>query len=219
MRSFPTEGFYTCAITEGATTQVSNEAQLVVASTAGPAGSGSGLRGTYYDNIDFIALRRARVDTTVNFAWGAGSPSSTMQPDTFSARWTGQVQPRYTQNYKFHTRTDDGVRLWVNGVLLIDKWQDQGAEWRSASIALTAGEKYDLVLEYFENGGDATCQLYWSAYSLLRKSFRLRSSIAATGAWVRCGSDGASGHDPDIQCRWRPDWLRSSALVAAVGGL
>ena len=165
----PNGGFYTCAVTMGATTLVSNEAQLVVTSTPGPAGSGNGLRGTYYDNVDFSALRRARLDATVNFTWGAGAPSSTMQADTFSARWTGQVQPRLTQNYKFHTRTDDGVRLWVNGVLLIDKWLDQGVEWRSASIALTAGQKYDLVMEYYENGGDANCQLYWSAYSLLKE--------------------------------------------------
>lgn len=166
---FADGGFYTCAVTRGATTVVSNEAQLVVASPQGPAGTGSGLRGTYYDNPDFTALRRARLDATVNFAWGAGSPSSTMQADSFSARWTGQVQPRLTQNYKFHVRSDDGARLWVNGVLLIDKWLDQSAEWRSASIALTAGRKYDLVLEYCENDGDATCRLFWSAYSLLKE--------------------------------------------------
>jgi N-acetylmuramoyl-L-alanine amidase len=166
---FADGGFYTCAVTRGGTTLVSNEAQLVVAALPGPAGAGNGLRGTYYDNPDFTSLRRARLDATVNFSWGAGSPSSTMQPDTFSARWTGQVQPRLSQNYKFHVRSDDGARLWVNGVLLIDKWLDQSAEWRSASIALAAGQKYDLVLEYFENGGDATCQLYWSAYSLLKE--------------------------------------------------
>jgi N-acetylmuramoyl-L-alanine amidase len=165
-------GFYTCAITGGAssTTVVSNEGQLVVTSSPIAAGSGAGVRGTYYDNPDFTALRRARVDAAINFQWGAGSPSSTMQADTFSARWTGQLQPRLTQSYRFHTHTDDGVRLWINGALVIDKWIDQGAvEWSSAPIPLTAGQKYDFVMEYYENAGDALAELRWSAPSLLKE--------------------------------------------------
>jgi hypothetical protein len=143
---------------------------LVVTSSPIAAGSGAGVRGTYYDNPDFTALRRARVDAAINFQWGAGSPSSTMQADTFSARWTGQLQPRLTQSYRFHTRTDDGVRLWINGALVIDKWIDQGAvEWSSAPIPLTAGQKYDFVMEYYENAGDALAELRWSAPSLLKE--------------------------------------------------
>ena len=94
----------------------------------------------YYENVDFTALKVARVDGTVNFNWGLGSPDSLIGADTFSARWTGQVEPLYSQTYTFYTATDDGVRLWVNGVLLIDKWVDQGGTEWSGSIALTAGQ-------------------------------------------------------------------------------
>jgi hypothetical protein len=56
----------------------------------------------------------------VNFNWGTGSPHAQIAPDTFTTRWVGQVQAQYDETYTFTTRTDDGVRLWVNGVLLIN---------------------------------------------------------------------------------------------------
>ncbi len=135
--------------------------------TATPTlGSGMGLKGEYYDNMDLTNLKLARIDPTVNFNWGSGSPdSSSIAADTFSVRWTGQVQPRYTETYTFYTSTDDGVRLWVNNQLLIDKWVDQpGNEW-SGTIALVAGQKYDIKMEYFENGGGASATLSWSSAS------------------------------------------------------
>jgi N-acetylmuramoyl-L-alanine amidase len=162
-------GFYTLAVTHAGAVLVSDAAQLVLFTPPFPAGVGGGLRGTFYDNMDFTALRRARIDATVNFDWAAGAPSSTMQPETFSARWTGEVEPRYSQTYTFHTTTDDGVRLWVNNVLLIDKWQDQGATEWSGSIALTAGVKAPIRMDYFENGGAASARLEWSSASQMRE--------------------------------------------------
>jgi hypothetical protein len=162
-------GFYTVAVTSGSSTSISDEAQLVIAATPTAAGTGSGLRGTYYDNPDFTALRRARLDATVNFNWAAGSPSSTMQPDTFSARWTGQISPRYSQTYSFHVRSDDGVRLWVNNVLLIDKWVAQGATEWSGTLAMVAGQKYDIRLEYFDGTGNALAELRWSSPSQIKQ--------------------------------------------------
>ena len=162
-------GFYSVQVTAAGQSVISSEAQLVIAATPLAAGNGAGLRGTFYDNIDFTALRRARIDATVNFDWGLGAPSSTMQADTFSARWTGQVEPRYTQTYQFHVRSDDGVRLWVNNVLLVDKFIDQGATEWSGSLALVAGMKYTVRLDYFENGGAALAELRWSSPSQVKE--------------------------------------------------
>ncbi len=166
---FASAGFYTVQVTAAGQSVVSNEAQLVVTATPIAAGGGAGLRGTYYDNIDFTALRRARVDATVNFDWAAGAPSSTMQADTFSAQWTGQVEPRYSQTYQFHVRSDDGARLWVNGVLLVDKFSVQAATEWSGSIALVAGMKYDVRLDYFEDTGNALAELRWSSPSQVKE--------------------------------------------------
>ncbi|HUW82308.1 MAG TPA: Calx-beta domain-containing protein, partial [Phycisphaerae bacterium] len=126
---------------------------------------GTGLTGAYYDNIDFTAFALSRVDATVNFNWGSGSPDPSIGADTFSIRWTGQVQPLYSETYTFYTNTDDGVRLWVDGQLIVDHWVDQGpTEW-SGTIALSAGVQYDIEMEYYENGGDAVAELRWSSAS------------------------------------------------------
>src|SRR5688572_15539530 len=78
----------------------------------GPALTGGiGLRGEYFDNRDFTAPKLTRVDPTINFNWGTGSPDPTVGADTFSVRWTGRVSPRYSETYRFYTTSDDGVRL------------------------------------------------------------------------------------------------------------
>jgi glucose/arabinose dehydrogenase len=139
--------------------------RYVGSTTAPPPGTGTGLTGSYYDNIDFTGASVTRTDPQVNFNWGSGSPAPAIGPDTFSARWTGQVQPLYSESYTFTTISDDGVRLWVNGQLVIDSWINQAATSHSGTITLAAGTKYDLRMEYYENGGLASAQLYWSSVS------------------------------------------------------
>ena len=133
--------------------------------TPPPPGTGTGLKGQYYNNIDFTVLRKTRTDATVNFNWGTGGPAAGIGADTFSVRWTGEVQAQFTETYTFYTVTDDGARLWVNGQLIIDRWFDQGpTEW-SGTIALTAGQRYTIQMDYYENAGGASAQLLWSSPS------------------------------------------------------
>ena len=124
-------------------------------------GTGNGLRGEYFNNIDFTDFTATRIDSTVDFDWGLGSPDSAIAPDTFSVRWTGEIESRYSETYTFRTTTDDGVRLWVNDQLIIDRFIDQATTNHEGSIALVAGEKTDIRLEYYEKGGDAVAQLSW----------------------------------------------------------
>jgi len=133
------------------------------------AGNGAGLQGDYYDNMDFTGPLLRRTDPTVNFDWGNGSPDPAMGADNFSVRWTGKVQPRFTGTFTFYTASDDGVRLWVNNQLLIDNWTDHAPTENAGSIALQAGHLYDLKMEFYENGGGAVAQLYWSGPSVARE--------------------------------------------------
>ena len=147
-----------------------------------PIGTGIGLRGDYYDNIDFTGTRVRRVDPGVNFDWGGGSPDPAIAADTFSARWTGQVQPRFSEAYTFNTLTDDGVRLWVNGQLVIDHWIDQSpTEW-SGVISLQAGVLYDIRMDYFENGGGAAARLFWSSPSVTKEVIPSTQLYPPTGS-------------------------------------
>ncbi len=128
-------------------------------------GTGTGLAATYYNNIDFTGTTLVRTDPTVNFDWASGSPGVAIAVDTFSARWTGQVQAQVSETYTFYTQSDDGVRLWVNNVPVVNSWTDHAITENSGTIALIAGQRYDIRMEFFENGGLATARLLWSSAS------------------------------------------------------
>jgi hypothetical protein len=130
--------------------------------TATPqGGGGTGLKGEYFDNTDFTSLKVTRTDATINFSWGSGAPASGVGADTFSVRWTGQVEAPATGTYTFITNSDDGVRLWVNGTQLVNNWTNHGPTENSGNINLTAGQKYSIRMEYYENAGGAVIQLSW----------------------------------------------------------
>ena len=127
--------------------------------------TGTGLTGQYFDTLDFVNPIFTRTDATIDFDWGLGSPHSAIEADSFSVRWTGKVQPLYTETYRFHTLSDDGVRLWVNGELLIDQWVHQDTTEHSGTISLEAGQFYDIQLEYYERNSNAVSKLSWSSDS------------------------------------------------------
>jgi uncharacterized repeat protein (TIGR03806 family) len=135
-------------------------------------GTGTGLSGAYYanhfpTNAFAGAPTLTRIDPTVNYNWGSGSPDPSIGADNFTVRWTGTVQPQFNEPYTFYTSTDDGVRLYINNQLVIDHWVDQGTtEWSgTVSNALAAQQKYNIQMDYFEHGGGATATLSWSSPS------------------------------------------------------
>ena len=134
-------------------------------------GTGAGLSATYYNGINLNgAPLLNRIDSTIDFSLTYASHQLSPAPgivpeDQYSVRWKGQVQPQFSETYTFYTQSDDGIRLWVNGVQLVDNWQNQGVTEKSGSIALVAGQRYDIVVEYFENTGEAVTRLLWSSAS------------------------------------------------------
>ena len=128
--------------------------------------NGSGLLGQYYDNADLTNLKLTRTDPTINFNWSNGeSPGSEIAPTTFSVRWTGAVEAKYSETYTFYTISDDGVRLWVNGQQLVNNWTNHGFTENSGTLNLVAGQKYDIKIEYYQATGPAIAQLWWSSSS------------------------------------------------------
>ena len=124
-----------------------------------------GLEGTYYDNIDFTNPKLVRFDPTIHFDWGTGSPDPSIGVNTFSVRWEGLIEPRYSQLYTLHAVTDDGFRLWIDEQLVIDSWMDQAPTERSGTVNLNAGQRHVIRIEYYENGGRAVARLLWSSSS------------------------------------------------------
>ncbi len=127
---------------------------------------GTGLTGEYFSNMTLTGpATLIRTDATVGFDWGNGGPDPSIAVDNFSVRWSGKVEALYSETYTFTTTSDDGVRLWVNGQKLVDNWTNHAATNNSGTINLIAGHTYDITLEFYENGGQAVAQLYWSSSS------------------------------------------------------
>jgi hypothetical protein len=127
--------------------------------------AGNGLAAVYYDGTDFTGSAVSRTDATVNFNWKGAKPTTTLAGDTFSVRWTGQIQANYSQTYTFSTVSDDGVRLWVNDKLIINQWNRHAAREDRGTIALQAGQKYSIKMEYFQSYGGSVAQLWWASPS------------------------------------------------------
>lgn len=132
-------------------------------------GDGTGLKADYFSDQNLETLKVSRVDPKVDFWWGEGSPNGNdgkpmagVGPDHWSVRWAGQVQALEGGTYTFSTNTDDGVRLWVNGQLIIDHWVGGPFPGGSGTIALEAGRKYPIKMEYFDDTQGANAQLSWT---------------------------------------------------------
>jgi len=116
-------------------------------------------QAAYFANSDLSgAPVLTRIETSLDHNWGWGSPGGAVPKDHFSARWTQPLNFR-AGTYRFTTYTDDGVRLWVDGRLLIDSWRPMRG-YRSASVYLSQGV-HEVKMEYYERSGIALARLTW----------------------------------------------------------
>jgi hypothetical protein len=129
---------------------------ITVKNNGGITGTGTGLLGLYFKKSDYEDqklkdVKSLRLDPTINFNWGETLPVAKLDKDHYGVRWSGQVQPRYSGTYTFHVRSSGGFRLWVNNKLVLSGQaaKDQILE-KAGSITLTAGQKYNLVLEFYQ---------------------------------------------------------------------
>ena len=115
-----------------------------------------GLLGEYFNNNNLAGLPSlTRIDSDINFDFWTGTPDGVINTDNFSIRWTGKVLITETGNHNFYLDSDDGVRLTLDGNLLIDEWQLQTrTKNQTGNVFLTPGS-YDLKIEYFEGTGAA----------------------------------------------------------------
>jgi uncharacterized protein (DUF1800 family)/fibronectin type 3 domain-containing protein len=135
---------------------------ISLAGIAAGAG-GNGLKGEYFNNTGLLGSPViTRTDAAINFSWHEGGPGTGVAKNYFSVRWTGEVQAPATGDYTFTATVDDGMRVWVNNVEIINHWTSHGLTTaHSGPVALTAGQSYPIKVEYFENGNSATAKLAW----------------------------------------------------------
>jgi len=121
----------------------------------------TGFLGEYFDNPNLLGGPvLVRCDPVTFFDWGRGSPAPSVPVGSFSVRWSGRLTIPRDGSYAFAVRADDGVRLYVDGALLIDEWHLTRGDTYTASRTLTAGQ-HGVVVEYFQAAGEAYVRVDW----------------------------------------------------------
>ncbi len=183
-------------------------------------------RGEYWPNAALTGDPAiVRNDQNVNFDWGVGAADSRLPSDGFSARWTRTLNFEPGQ-YRFTLRSDDGVRMWVDGQLVIDDWRDGTYRDHTATTNLTRG-RHTIRVEYYENVGAARVRLiweklgsesypdwraeYWPTRNLSGSSFMVRNDRDINFDW---GSDAPISGMPDDNFSVR--WTRTVFFHAAL---
>lgn len=128
--------------------------------TACPAPAEGAFTGCYYAGTTLggipVLIRR---DAQINFNWGTGTPSSALPRNDFSVRWSGYFDFDAAE-YRFLTTASDGIRLYIDGQLIIDRWRDQPAYMYAVRRSLTAG-RHLVTVEYYERTGLPSAQVSW----------------------------------------------------------
>ncbi len=137
---------------------------------AGALGTGTGLNGTYfaYDAKRDIITKQvgARVDPVLDFDWALGKPHPSTPANNFFIYWEGRIVPEFSEEYRLRVKADGGVRLWINGDIVIDDpVATTFALYRSGTVLLEAGIPAVIRVQYFDTTGKASMHLRWSSAS------------------------------------------------------
>ncbi|HEY7117370.1 MAG TPA: PA14 domain-containing protein, partial [Tepidisphaeraceae bacterium] len=135
------------------------------------AKAGHGLRGDYFAGRSLRQLMLTRVDPAIDYEWSDTLPHPSLAGASreFSARWTGRLRPDHSEKYALIADTDDGVRVWLDGRLVIDRWFDQNGGAAPVEVSLEKDRRYDLRVEYYNGHGAARAVLSWSSPSTPRQ--------------------------------------------------
>ena len=123
--------------------------------------SQNGLKAEYYDGTHFDRKVATRIDDNIDFYWNDRPPVRGIDPHVCSIRWTGKLMAPETGVYVFSARVDDGIRVWVGGVRIINNWQLNDEGISEGKIKMKAGEYYDLKVEYFNALIEGEITLLW----------------------------------------------------------
>lgn len=131
-------------------------------------GNGTGLHGAYFNGKQDPSgtPSATELDSQINFNWNGNSPINGVAGSNWAGEWTGQIQALTTGSYTLTTNSDDGVRVYINGNLLIDNYTYHGPTLNSGTINFVAGQKYNIDIKFFQGGGGSVLQLFWASTAL-----------------------------------------------------
>src|SRR5690606_2540303 len=126
---------------------------------------GQGLMAEYHNGTAINNFQGRRLEDGVNQTWISTNDRNVVNDrSNFSIRYTGVIVPEVRGYYIISTYSDKRVRVWIDGVQVINAWSNHNERFDdSPSISLTAGQAHSIQIDYARTNGDATIQLYWTA--------------------------------------------------------
>ncbi len=122
-----------------------------------------GLKGEYF--IGLIPNDKpivTRLDEAVNFHWTLYGPDSILNKDDYSVRWTGKLTAPETGNFKIGLDGNDGFRMYLDNVLVIDRWKKETYRTQLVDFVFEKNKQYDIRVEFYEPVGNAHIKLVWN---------------------------------------------------------
>lgn len=126
-------------------------------------GTGSGIAATYYDEGNFAGFSTAKLDSRLDFSWdGKRPPARSISPDTWSAKWVGELEAQYTDTYTISALTNRPFSLAINGQSVIDDAADSIDRVASGKVFLKAGQRYGILATYRATASPSLLSVSWS---------------------------------------------------------
>jgi hypothetical protein len=124
-----------------------------------PPARAFGLQGEYFDDRHLAALKASRLDPQVWFNWGRSVPHSGLADDgEYGVKWSGEILIDAAGVWNFYTVSNDGVRLYVDGQLVINDWTQHAAKEDAGSVSLGPGW-HRIEIHYYQQGGTSEMRL------------------------------------------------------------
>ena len=166
-----------------------------------------GLSAEHFGNPNFEGDPVSTIVPTIDFAYGGGGPDG-VNVDQFASRYYGEITPRYSETYTFETLSDDGVRVWIDGQLIICNWTYHGNQTDFGVMELEAGRAYTLLIEHFDGWGGSHLQAWWQSASQERELL--------PSAQMRVASPPEGGI-PEIRLQSSDDWGLEGEMGISTG--
>lgn len=121
-----------------------------------------GLKAVYYNGTNFNQEVATRTESNIDKSWNDVPPVPGIDPHNCSIRWTGRITAPETGTYTFSAKVDDGIRVWVGGVQVIDNWNLNDNGQFTGQVIMREGTAYDLKVEYFNALIEGEVRLLWT---------------------------------------------------------
>ncbi|HEV7765252.1 MAG TPA: PQQ-dependent sugar dehydrogenase [Thermoanaerobaculia bacterium] len=128
-------------------------------------GSAAPVVAAYFESEHHSYPTDVHREYALEFDWSDGAPIPVLPNDGFAAWFSVAVTPRFSESYRFTVRSEDRVRLMLDGKLLVDAWEPNGEGKSEAEVPLLAGRSYDISVQFVENSDAPSLQISWESQS------------------------------------------------------